>query len=74
MQLSQETSLSISKVEVWAIVYVEGLSIVENLLVIYPKDKFLLFLHYLLAVEFLRFIPLFSKFLKEKEDSDERKS
>ncbi|MDR3244808.1 MAG: phage holin family protein [Prevotellaceae bacterium] len=67
MQLAPETAVSISKVQVWAIVYVEGLSIVENLLVIYPNDKFLKFLHYLLAVEFLKFIPVFGKFLKEED-------
>jgi hypothetical protein len=67
MRLPVETAISVSKIEVWAIVYVEGLSIVENLLVIYPSDKFLKFLHYLLAVEFLKFIPVFGKFLKEKD-------
>jgi phage-related holin len=68
MQLSVEAAISVTKIEVWAIIYVEGLSIVENLLVIYPNDKFLQFLHYLLAVEFLKFIPLFGKFLKEKDE------
>jgi hypothetical protein len=71
MQLSPETALSVAKIEVWAIIYTEGKSIVENLLVIYPKDKFLMFLHYLLSVEFLKFIPVFSRFLKEKEEKEE---
>jgi phage-related holin len=69
MQLRVDTAISVAKIEVWAIVYVEGLSIVENLLVIYPKDKFLRFLHYLLSVEFLKFIPIFGKFLKEEDKS-----
>jgi hypothetical protein len=71
MRLSSETSISVSKVEVWAIVYVEGLSVVENLLVIYPNDKFLKFLHYLLSVEFLKFIPVFGKFLKETDEQEQ---
>lgn len=71
MRLSPETAISVSKIEVWAIIYVEGLSIVENLLVIFPGDKFLRFLHYLLSVEFLKFIPVFSRFLKEEEVSNE---
>jgi phage-related holin len=67
MQLSASTALSVVKVEVWCVVYVEGLSIVENLLAVFPDDKFLKFLHYLLSVEFLKHVPLLSNFLKEKD-------
>jgi phage-related holin len=68
MQVEKPVSLSVVKVEVWCIVYIEGLSIVENLLVLFPDDKFLKFLHYLLSVEFLKHVPMLSNFLKEKED------
>jgi hypothetical protein len=70
MQLSRETALSAVKVEVWCVVYIEGLSIVENLRVLFPNDRFLKFIHYLLSVEFLKYIPLLNGFLKEKEDGN----
>jgi hypothetical protein len=70
MGLAPETAISVVKLEVWFIVYIEGLSVVENLLIIRSGDKFLLFLHYLLSVEFLKYIPVLSNFLKEKEDED----
>jgi hypothetical protein len=68
MQLSVDSGLSVVKIEVWCIVYIEGLSIIENLLVLFSGDKFLKFLHYLLSVEFLKYVPVLSNFLKEKED------
>jgi hypothetical protein len=68
MQLSAETGLSVVKIEVWCIVYIEGLSIVENLLVLFPHDRFLKFVHWLLSVEFLKYVPLLNSFLKEKDD------
>jgi hypothetical protein len=68
MQLSTATGLAAVKVEVWCVVYIEGLSIVENLLMLFPDDKFLKFMHYLLSVEFLKYVPIVSNFLKEKED------
>jgi phage-related holin len=68
MQLDSNTALSAVKVEVWCIIYIEGLSIVENLLILFPNDKFLKFLHHLLSVEFLKYIPVLSNFLKEKEN------
>jgi phage-related holin len=70
MGLDAGTAVSVVKVEVWGIVYVEGLSIVENMLAIRPGDKFLLYLHYLLSVEFLKFIPTLSNFFKQKTDGD----
>ncbi|MDR0667632.1 MAG: phage holin family protein [Prevotellaceae bacterium] len=67
MGLSDATSLATVKIEVWGLVYIEGLSIVENLQTLWPDDKFLQFLHYLLSVEFLKWIPALSRFFKEKE-------
>jgi phage-related holin len=66
MMLSRGTGLAVVKIEVWCIVYVEGLSIIENLLTLFPDDKFLKFLHYLLSVEFLKYVPVLNDFLKEK--------
>lgn len=67
MQLARDTALSVVKIEVWCVVYIEGLSIVENLRVLFPNDRFLKFIHYLLSVEFLKYIPLLNDFLKEKD-------
>jgi hypothetical protein len=72
MKLSDDTAVSIVKVEVWMIVYIEGLSIIENLRTIFPRDKFLKFMHYLLSVEFLKFIPIVSKFLKENDENNKK--
>jgi phage-related holin len=66
--LSVETGISAVRVEAWCIVYIEGLSIVENLLALFPTDKFLMFLHYLLSVEFLKYVPMLNSFLKEKDE------
>jgi phage-related holin len=68
--LSVETGISAARVEAWCIVYIEGLSIVENLRVLFPNDKFLMFLHYLLSVEFLKYVPMLNSFLKEKDGSE----
>jgi phage-related holin len=68
MGLCKDTAISVVNVEVWCIVYIEGLSIVENILTIFPDDKFLKFLHYLLSVEFLKYVPILNNFLKEKEE------
>ena len=68
MRLAGDTALAIVKIEVWCIVYIEGLSIVENPPVLFPHDRFLKFIHYLLSVEYLKYIPLLNHFLKEKED------
>jgi phage-related holin len=64
----RSAGVSVVKTEVWCIVYIEGLSIVENLLAVFPRDRFLKFLHYLLSVEFLKYIPVLNNFLKEKEE------
>jgi hypothetical protein len=70
MQPERDTGLSAVKIEVWCIVYIEGLSIVENLRVLFPNDKFLQFIHYLLSIEFLKYIPLLNHFLKEKDNGN----
>ena len=68
VQIGADIAVSAVKIEVWCIIYIEGLSIIENLLALFPEDRFLRFLRFLLAVEFLKYIPLLSAFLKENED------
>jgi phage-related holin len=70
MYLEKETVIGIVKIQAWCIIYIEGLSIVENLLAVFSEDKFLKFLHYALSVEFLKYIPILSNFIKEKEGED----
>jgi hypothetical protein len=70
MQLSEVTGIAAAKVEVWCVVYIEGLSIVKNLLVLFPGDRFLMFIHFLLSVEFLKYVPVLSNFLKEKGEDE----
>lgn len=67
MGISDEQSREVTKILMWCVIYVEGLSVVENLRYFWPNDKFLKFLHYMLSVEFLKFIPWLSRFFKEQE-------
>ena len=71
MEVSNETIKSVIKLEVWSVVYIEGLSIVENLKVLFPNNKFLDIIHYFLSVEFLKYVPQLANFLKKKGDVDE---
>jgi hypothetical protein len=73
MGLSDDTAIAVVKVEVWAAIYVEGLSIVENLRVIYPRNSFLGYLYYLLSVEFLKVVPRLSNYFKQEKDGSEIK-
>ncbi|GHT04226.1 hypothetical protein AGMMS49525_10350 [Bacteroidia bacterium] len=63
----------VSAIIMWAYVYIEGLSIVENAQKISPEDKFLKFLHYLLSVKVLAVIPFISNMLKEYEENNNNK-
>jgi hypothetical protein len=73
MGLDDATAISVVKVEVWCVVYVEGLSIVENLRALNPRNDFLGYLHYLLSVEFLKVIPRLSSYFKQEGDGNETK-
>ncbi|MDR2064567.1 MAG: phage holin family protein [Prevotellaceae bacterium] len=66
MNLSKDTGVSIVNIEAWFVVYIEGLSIIENLQKI-KDNKYLQFIHYLMAVEFLRKFSILSDFIKNKE-------
>jgi hypothetical protein len=70
MGIEPDATISVIKIEVWCIVYIEGLSIVENLQTIFPNDKFFNMIHELLAIEFLKYIPILSRFLKEEENNE----
>lgn len=52
------------------IAWIEAISIVENLRLVYPDDKFLKGLHYVFLVDFGKLIPHFSKFLKEEKSKE----
>jgi phage-related holin len=65
MGLGRGTGVAVVKVEVWFIIYIEGLSIIENLQVI-KDNRYLQFIHYLLAVEFLKKFAVLGDFLKEE--------
>ena len=52
------------------ITWIEAISIIENFRLVYPEDKFLKGLHYVLLVDFGRLIPHFSKYLKEEKSKD----
>jgi phage-related holin len=67
MKLSQETSVSVVNVEAWFVVYIEGLSIIENLQKI-KDSRYLQFIHYLLAVEFLKKFSILSDFMKKEKE------
>lgn len=67
MGISKDTAVNVVKVIIWAVIYVEGLSVNENLLRIYPESKFIRFMHYLLSVEFLRYMPIMANYFKDSE-------
>ena len=70
MQYAPESLFSAVKLWIWCCVYAEGLSIVENLLVIFPMNKALLILHWFLSVKFLTFIPKLADYLKDKKEDE----
>jgi phage-related holin len=69
MQLSKDTAVSVVNVEAWFIVYIEGLSIIENLQAI-KDNKYLQFIHYLLAIEFLKRFTILNDFLKTNDKNE----
>lgn len=59
--------IGILKVVVWAAVWFEAVSNTENMEKIFPNNRFISFLHYLLAVEWVKKMPFLSNFLKEEK-------
>ena len=59
--------ISALKVVVWAAIWFEACSNTENIEKIFPENRFIRFLHYVLAVEWVSKIPFMSNFLKEEK-------
>ncbi len=59
--------ISILKITVWAAIWFEAVSNIENLISLFPNNRFLKFVHYILAVEWVKKIPFLSDFLKEEK-------
>ena len=73
MEIGEQTTTNIAKIVVWMIIYVEGLSVVENFSRIVPNNRVVSFLHYMLSVEFLKHIPFLADFLKEDKEKIKNK-
>ena len=63
-------TLSFIKFQMYFVSWIEAVSIVENLRLVYPKNMYLRGLHYVLVVDFRKLIPHFSTFLKEVKTKD----
>lgn len=59
--------IGILKITVWAGIWFEAVSNIENLLILFPNARIIKFVHYLLAVEWVSKIPFMSNFLKEEK-------
>lgn len=55
------------RVEAYFICWIESVSIIENLRRRFPDNMLLKFLHYIIAVEFIKKIPKLENFLKESD-------
>ena len=53
------------KIELYAATYIECLSILENLLTIYPQNLYLKWLHYMLSAKWVKWIVGMKKMMKE---------
>lgn len=59
------------KYEAYVASWVEIVSILENLIRIFPTNTFLKFIHYVVAVNFIKKIPLLANYFKETEEKPE---
>ncbi|MDR1455598.1 MAG: phage holin family protein [Tannerella sp.] len=62
-----ELFMGILKVAVYSGAWFECVSNLENLMILFPGNRYLRFLHYILAVEWVKKIPGLSDFLKEEK-------
>jgi hypothetical protein len=62
-----ELFMNVLKVAVYSAAWFECVSNLENLLALFPDNRYLRFLHYMLAVEWVKKIPGLSDFLKEEK-------
>jgi phage-related holin len=72
MGVEKSTSLMVIKAVMWYLIYVEGLSISENLLRIEPGNRFFQGIHYFFSFKMLKLIPYLSDFMKEDKDKTKR--
>lgn len=66
--------MNVLNVAVWSATWFECISNLENLLILFPNNRFLKFMHYILAVEWVKKIPGLSDFLKEEKTKDKEKN
>ncbi|MDR2147715.1 MAG: phage holin family protein [Tannerella sp.] len=62
-----EVFMNVLNVAVWSATWFECISNLENLLILFPGNRFLKFMHFILAVEWVKKIPGLSEFLKEEK-------
>lgn len=67
-----ETFMNILNVAVWSATWFECVSNLENLLILFPDNRFLKFMHYILAVKWVKKIPGLSDFLKEEKTKENK--
>ena len=64
--------LTVLKIVIYVAIWFEAKSNAENLRILFPKNRFVAFLDYVLGVEFVNKIPWLKNFLdKEKKDNSE---
>ena len=65
-------TINLAKGIMYVITWNESVSIVENLLLLYPNNKLLKILHAYLAFDFVKKIPFFNIARELKEDKDKK--
>lgn len=63
-----EFMMNVLNVAVWSATWFECISNLENLLILFPENRYLKFIHYILAVDWVKKIPGLSDFLKEEKN------
>lgn len=69
----EQYALYCTSIVSYAVMYFLGLNILRNLIKLLPNSKVLVFLYYLMNIEFVKKIPLLSKFLEYNDKGDEVK-
>lgn len=64
---AQAVFIEILKVVIYAATYIECVSILENLIAIFPNNIFFRFIHYMLSVKWVKRVSGMVDFLKEKD-------
>lgn len=69
-----EVFVGIMKMEVYVALWIELVSITENLMIIFPGNLFIEFLHYMLSTVWVKKVAHLMNFLKERKDKNETES